>query len=94
MYNAEDQKERAAKALKLNGFDYYDYDNSSLYPVSNTPGSIAKPTIMIKRLPLQVRRKSRPDCPVMRLKGASTIQDKVKLEREKAEKALKLNSGF
>ena len=43
-----------------------------------------KPTIMIKRL--------KHDRPIIRLNGASAIQDKLKLEREKAEKALKLDS--
>ena len=75
----EREKERAAKALKLNGFDSI---VPSLYPI----GGKVKPTIRIKRL--------KPTSPIKSLKGASAIQDKLKREKEKAENALKLNSLF
>jgi hypothetical protein len=47
-------------------------------------GNRAKPTIRIKRL--------KRDAPIKMLKGTSVIQKNLKSEREKAEKALKLNS--
>jgi hypothetical protein len=90
-FTAEELKDRAAKALKINGFDFDDNnipppagaikisDNTILYPIENK----VKPTIRIKR--------AKPDYPIRYLKGASVIQDKRKREREKAEKALKLN---
>jgi hypothetical protein len=74
-----DEKEKAAKALKLNGFDSI---VPSLYPI----GDKVKPTLRIRRIKPQHRN------PTKYLKGASVIQDKLKREKERAEKALKLNS--
>jgi hypothetical protein len=45
----DDEKERAAKALKLNGFGY-DYDFTRTYPISKQIESKVKSTIRIKRL--------------------------------------------
>jgi hypothetical protein len=83
MKDKDDEKERAAKALKLNGFDY---TPTTLNPISKQIGSKVKPTIRIKRL--------KHGLPIRMLKGASPIQMKLKAERDKAEKALKLNSLF
>jgi hypothetical protein len=73
--------------LKLNGFDN-DYNYTPTYP-SKQIGSKPKPTLRIKRL-----KSKQYDNPAKYLKGASVIQDKLKLEKEKAENALKLNSLF
>lgn len=85
-YTAEEQRDRAAKAIKLNGID----SCPTLYPISQPIGNKdkdrIKPTIRIKRL--------KPTLPIKSLKGASALQDKLKREKEKAEKALKLNSLF
>jgi hypothetical protein len=43
------EKEKAAKALKLNGF-CYDYDFTMTYPISKQIESKVKSTIRIKRL--------------------------------------------
>jgi hypothetical protein len=77
------EKERAAKALKLNRFDSI---APSLYLISPPTGDKIKPTIRIKRL--------KPTPPIKSLKGESAIQDKLKREKERAEKALKLNGLF
>lgn len=81
-FSKEELKDRATKALKLNGFDYYDTPSS--YPISDPNAlDIAKPTITIKRL--------KRGMPIARLNGASAIQNQLKREKERAEKALKLN---
>lgn len=82
-FSEKELRDRAAKALKLNGFDSI----PTLYPISPPIGSKAKPTIRIK--PLENNRSMGMG---FKLKGASAIQDKLKREKEKAEKALKLNS--
>jgi hypothetical protein len=79
-FTAEEQKERAAKALKLNDNDRFINPGPRLFEIPT------KPTVRIKRL--------KPDLPIKRLKGASAFQDKLLREKEKAEKALKLNSLF
>lgn len=76
------QKDRAAKALKLNGFDTI---TPSLHPISQPTGNKVRPTIHIKRL------KRERDLPIQRLKGASAIQNRLKREKERARKALELN---
>lgn len=73
--------------MKINGIDNHNIQ-ASLYPIPTPTGSKVKPTIRIKRL------KPGADLPIKGLKGASAIQNRLKREREKAEKALKLNSLF
>jgi hypothetical protein len=69
----EEEKEIAAKMLRLNGGPDYNPEVERLLAASSSLKR--KPTFRIKRLGL---------------KGASSIS----MEREKAEKALRLNSGF
>ena len=70
IYCPEEQRERADKALRLNGF------TGPLLPKTR-----AKPTIRIKRLSFS------GNGPGIKLKGASSTKE----EREKADKALRLN---
>jgi hypothetical protein len=76
IYNYEEQRERADKAIKLNGGTDYDYEPRLL------AASSRKPTIRIKPLSFSG--------PGIKLKGAS-IQNQLQKEKEKAEKGLKLN---
>ena len=94
--------EKAYKALKLNGFassDYpygYDYDHShnpKLLAASAAPTIKEKPTVWIKRLKFGGHRNNNSPNNI-HLKGASFIQQRLKLERENAEKALRLNGAF
>lgn len=77
IYCPEEQRERANKALKLNGVTDYE---PRLLAASSTK---KKPTVRIKRLSFSG--------PGNKLKGASSIQNQLYKEREKAEKALRLN---
>ena len=93
-FTAEEQKVGAAKALKLN--DNYGIVDPSPDPSPspipriqtgsslNKPRNKAKPLVFVKRL--------KRDYPSRYLKGASDIYKSSRIEREKAEKALKLNS--
>jgi hypothetical protein len=83
IYCPEEQRERATKALKLNGGS--DYDPRLLAAFSFTSKKERKPTIRIKRLSFSN--------PGNKLKDASSIQNQLQKEREKAEKALRLNCG-
>jgi hypothetical protein len=75
IYNHEEQRQRALKALRLNGDSSPDY-NPRLLAASSTK----KPIVGIKRL-------SYSGSPGIELKGASSLQK----EREKAKKAQRLN---
>jgi hypothetical protein len=77
IYCPEEQRERAAKALGLNGGT--DYEPRLLAASSMKK----KPTIRIKRWSYSG--------PGIKLKGASSIQNQLQKGREKAEKALRLN---
>ena len=85
IYCPEEQRERATKALKLNGgpTSAYDYDPRLLAASSSN----RKPTLRIKRLSFSG--------PGIKLKGASSSSNLQRqlLERERinAEKALRLN---
>jgi hypothetical protein len=71
----EEEKEIAAKMLRLNGGPDYNPDIERLLAASS---SKKKPTFKVKRFGSD------------RLKGATSTSK----EREKAEKALRLNGGF
>jgi hypothetical protein len=77
IYSTEEQMERASKVLKLNVGT--DYEPRLL------AASSKKPTISTKWLSF--------NGPGVKPKGASSIQRQLQLEKEKAEKALRLN-GF
>jgi hypothetical protein len=72
---SEEEREIAAKMLRLNGGPDYNPEIERLLAASSTK---KKPTFRIRRLGSD------------RLKGASFISK----EREKAEKALRVNGGF
>jgi hypothetical protein len=79
IYDPEEQRERASKALRLNGGPDYDPMTARLLAASSIK---KKPTFRIKPL---VGSK---------LQSGSTLQRQLlKREREKAEKALRLNGG-
>jgi hypothetical protein len=80
IYDYEEQRERVSKALGLNGDISYDY-HPRLHAASST-----KPTVRIKRLSFNGTKG-------IKLKGASSIQNQLKIEGEKAEKTLRLNDG-
>ena len=80
IYCPEEQRERATKALRLNGGLDYNHITERLLAASSLK---KKPTIRIKRLGYSG--------PGIKLKGASSIQRRLQLEKEKAEKALRLN---
>lgn len=82
-FTAEVQKDRTTKGLKLT-IMIVPNNGPTLFPISPPTGNKAKPTIRIKRL--------KRDDPIKMLKGTSAIQKNLKSEREKMEKALKLNS--
>ena len=82
IYCPEKQQERAFKPLRLNsGTDY----EPRLLAASSLK---KKPTIRIKRLSLKSN-----DPNGIKLKGASSIQNQLQMEREKARKALRLVLG-
>ena len=85
--------EKAYKALRLNGFEpsyYYDHGHKLSGASSlETPIPKEKPTVYIKRLKFGGHNPNS-----IHLKGASFIQQRFKLERENAEKALRLNGAL
>jgi hypothetical protein len=95
IYCTEEQRERALKALRLNGDTSPDCDPRLL--AASSPIK-RKPTVRIKKRSsfssqgLQPRLKDASSIEGMRLKEAPSIQGQLK-ERERAEKALRLN-GF
>lgn len=78
IYCSEEQRVRADKALKLNGGTDYE---PRLLAASST-----KPTIRIKRLSFN---SNNPNS--IKLKGASSIQNQLKLEKEKSKKANRMH---
>jgi hypothetical protein len=88
VYTPEEEKERAMKALKLNGFESLGYDYDPRYDPKLLAAS-SKPIVRIKRLGFSGHSPNN-----IKLKGASSVRKYLNEEKEKAEKAFGLNWGF